>query len=420
MATPREARQERWSRVQELRRLLWQPPRPHGEQPQERVVGPLELFYDLVVVVLVAQAAHRLAGHLGWDGVGEFATVFALVWIAWLNGSLHHDLHGHDDARSRTIFLLQILALAPMGAYIGQAGGARSRPFAIAAATLFLLLAGIWFQANQGDGPEYRRASRLFIGGTVVTAVVLAVSAAVPFGARMPIWAALAVLYLAGFATMIVTASPLEARALLVTDALAERFGLLVIIVLGETVTGVVTGLAAEPTSSLTLIVALVGIVVGFGSWWTYFDFAGYRQPRAGQASTVQWMLAHLPITAAIATMGASMVSLVEHAHDSRTPVATAWVLSAGAAGVLCWTTVVAGSLPVWREKRMIYRPLTALCVVMAAVALGLAALRPAPLLLGLALVVVFSVPWGFAVARRLAVPDEPAGRATPPHRSAP
>jgi hypothetical protein len=42
---------ERWAR---LRRSLWQPPRPHGEQPRERTVGPLELFYDLAVVVLVA------------------------------------------------------------------------------------------------------------------------------------------------------------------------------------------------------------------------------------------------------------------------------------------------------------------------------------------------------------------------------
>jgi hypothetical protein len=45
-------RRERWAR---LRRSLWQPPRAHGEQPRERVVGPLELFYDLAVVVLVAQ-----------------------------------------------------------------------------------------------------------------------------------------------------------------------------------------------------------------------------------------------------------------------------------------------------------------------------------------------------------------------------
>ena len=75
----RRARQ-RWGR---LRRSLWQPPRPHGEQPRERAVGPLELFYDLAVVVLVAQAAHHLAGHLTWRGLGEFAVVFTLVWIAW-------------------------------------------------------------------------------------------------------------------------------------------------------------------------------------------------------------------------------------------------------------------------------------------------------------------------------------------------
>ena len=81
--------QERWAR---LRRSLWQRPRPHGEQPRERVVSPLELFYDLAVVVLVAQAAHRLAGHLTWAGLGEFAAIFTLVWIAWANGSLHLDI----------------------------------------------------------------------------------------------------------------------------------------------------------------------------------------------------------------------------------------------------------------------------------------------------------------------------------------
>jgi low temperature requirement protein LtrA len=69
--------------------------------PHERVVGPLELFYDLAVVVLVAQAAHHLAGHLTWPGLGEFAVVFTLVWIAWGNGSLHHELHGHEDACPR-------------------------------------------------------------------------------------------------------------------------------------------------------------------------------------------------------------------------------------------------------------------------------------------------------------------------------
>jgi hypothetical protein len=89
------------------------------------VAGPLELFYDLAAVVLVGQAAHRLARHLTWAGLGEFAVVFTLVQIVWVNGSLHHDLHGHEDARARSTFLLQILLLAGMGAFIPQAGGAR-------------------------------------------------------------------------------------------------------------------------------------------------------------------------------------------------------------------------------------------------------------------------------------------------------
>jgi hypothetical protein len=74
-----------------------------------------------------------------------------------------------------------------------------------------------------------------------------------------------------------------------------------------ETVTGVVTGLAAEPVSMLEVAVALVSVVVGFGAWWTYFDFAGDREPQQTPTATLRWVLAHLPPTAAVA---AAMVSL--------------------------------------------------------------------------------------------------------------
>ena len=45
--------------------------------------------------------------------------------IAWLNGSRpHHELHGHEDARGRTLFLPQFLVLVPLGAFIPEASGA--------------------------------------------------------------------------------------------------------------------------------------------------------------------------------------------------------------------------------------------------------------------------------------------------------
>jgi low temperature requirement protein LtrA len=114
-------------------------------------------------------------------------------------------------------------------------------------------------------------------------------------------------------------------------------------------------------------------------------------------------MFSHLPLTAAIAAMGAAMVSLVDHAHDARTPAATAWVLCAGVAVVLCSTMLVSASLRAWHRDRRVYRPLARACAAVAVACLGLGAARPAPLVLGLVLVLLLSIPWGLAVARRLA-----------------
>jgi low temperature requirement protein LtrA len=393
-------RRERWAR---LRNSLWQPPRPHGEQPRERVVGPLELFYDLAVVVLVAQAARHLAGHLTWGGLGEFAAVFTLVWIAWLNGSLHHELHGREDARARNTFLLQILVLVAMGAFIPEAGGARGAAFAVATGVLFAVLTVLWLLAARGDRPEYRRPSRLFVTGTAACAVLLAGTALLPASARVLAWGLLGAVYLAGFTAVILMANSAQTAPLTISGALIERFGLITIIVLGETLTGVVNGLAREPISGLTLAVGLVAVVVGFGAWWTYFDFAGHRHPRPAPAASLQWMLSHLPLTAAIAAMGAAMASLVDHAHGGRTPPATSWVLCAGAAVVLSATMLVAASLQAWQSDRGLYRPLARICAAVAVACLGFGAARPPPLFLGLALVVLLSIPWVFAVNRRLA-----------------
>ena len=392
-------RRERWNR---LRRSLWKPPRAHGEQPRERVVGPLELFYDLAVVVLVAQAAHRLAGHLTLPGLGQFAVVFTLVWIAWVNGSLHHELHGHEDARARNTFLLQILVLVTVGAFIPEAGAARGAAFAVASGVLFAVLAVLWGLAARGDGPAYRRSSRMYVAGTAACAVLLAATAFVPAIARIPAWGLIDAAYLAGFAALIITASPAEAAGLTITDALIERFGLLIIIVLGETLTGVVQGLASEQISGLTLSVGLIAVLIGFGAWWTYFDFAGRRHLKEEPAATLQWILGHLPVTAAIAVMGAAMVSLVRHADDGRTPAGAAWMLCAGVAVVLGATMLIAASLRTWRSDRGFYRPLARTCAGAAVLSLAVAALRPAPLILGIALVVLLSIPWVLAVWLRL------------------
>ena len=108
-------------------------------------------------------------------------------WAA--NGSLHHELHGHEDARARSTFLLQILVLVAMGAFIPEAAGARGAAFTVAAAVLFAVLAVIWLLAARGDRSQYRRTSGLFVTGTAAWAVVLAATVLLPASARVPAWA---------------------------------------------------------------------------------------------------------------------------------------------------------------------------------------------------------------------------------------
>ena len=96
----------------------------------------------------------------------------------------------------------------------------------------------------------------------------------------------------------------------------------------------------------------------------------------------------------------------------------SAWVLCAGTAIVLCATVLVAASLQEWRDDRQLHRPLSRLCVGVALACLALGALRPAPPLLAVTLVVLLSAPWLYAVRHRLIADDisPSAGTRNSPH----
>ena len=91
----------------------------------------LELFYDLTYVVVIGRIAHELAGDVSWRGVFRFAVVFGLVWIAWMSGTLYYELHGREDGRTRFFVFVQMLILALLAVYAGDASGEDGPAFAI-------------------------------------------------------------------------------------------------------------------------------------------------------------------------------------------------------------------------------------------------------------------------------------------------
>lgn len=155
------------------------PPRAHGELVPHRTVSFVELFYDLVYVVLIAQIAHNFAAHITWTGVWHFAVVFALVGIGWLNGSTYHNLHGREDGRSRSYIFAQMTVLALMAAYSAHALDPGSRDglwFSVLYAVLLILLSHQWWTVRRYDEAETdrRTITRWVFGHLVIAAGVLA------------------------------------------------------------------------------------------------------------------------------------------------------------------------------------------------------------------------------------------------------
>lgn len=374
-------------------RVWWRPPRAHGQAIEGRVVSFLELFYDLVFVVFVSQVAHALAARPDLVGVRDFVVVFTLVWYTWLNGTLYHDLHGSDDGRSRGYMFVQMSLIALISVYAGHAASDAEdgRWFAILLAVLLVWLAHQWWVVRRQDDPEMAATTTsYFVGLGGIWVLVVASVFVEGHGPRVLLWGiGAAVAILAPLVGVAFRRVQIE-QAFRVSASMAERFGLFTIIVLGEVMVGVVNGLRDAEHSSQTTVVGLLCLGIGFGIWWNYFDFVGLRSPRPGLAVRGVWLVTHLPLSMSVAATGAGMVSLIEHAGDRRTPVGSAWLI-AGAVAVLC---LCIATLMLLLDARPGARLVPTSLAGAAALALLAAAVRPAPWLLALVLVVLLSAVW--------------------------
>ena len=316
-----------------FKRWFWRPPRAHGEVDADRQVSVLELFYDLVYVAVLGQAAHQLAEHVSVRGVAEFAVVFALIWIAWINGSLYLELHGREDGRTRSIVFLQMGILVLLAVFTAGAADDSGRGFAVVYAIYQVVQTWLWYSVwrqDRRDHTEFLALAGGYVAGMGLSATVIGASALLPATPRLVVWAVLVVAWIVG-----ITLAARTSRAglgLTPTDSLVERFGLFIIIVLGEVVIGVVDGLSAAERDARTIVTGMLALSMGFGFWWIYFDLVGRRLPRAQRLALAYWVMSHLPIALAITAAGAGMVSLIGHAHDASTPAATSWLLAGAVA----------------------------------------------------------------------------------------
>ncbi|WP_102126037.1 low temperature requirement protein A [Deinococcus planocerae] len=349
-------------------RLWWQTPQLHAPGEDARRVTWLELFYDLVFVVVISRLAHHLAGHPDARSLGEFLLLFVPVWWVWLSVAYYNERFETYDLSFRAVTFFQMLAVAGMAATAEYGLGKTATGFALSYAFARALITWMWWRAGRHN-PGVRPVTDVYVRG---------------FSASIVLWTVAAfltgplALILKGVGLLIDLVTPLLTLAdqprVFPAPArkLPERFGLFVIIVLGESLVGVVNGLAeVETLGPVTVLRFVLGLLLGFGLWWVYFDYIGRREPDShNRWRFLAWSYLHLPLVVGITLIGA----MVEHAVAVEGPAepGVRWLLAGGFA--LFYLACMGLEFTLEPEKELLFtaRQLAPLRLLTAGVALTL------------------------------------------------
>ena len=280
-----------------------------------RASSPLELLFDLTFVVavalLVGEFAVAIAAGDGPASIPAFLSVFFGIWWAWMNFTWFSSAYDTDDVIFRLLTIVQMGGVLVLAAGVPRAFD--EADFAVATIGYVIMrlgLVGQWTRAAI-EHPERRHTALRFAIGVFVVQLGWVARLWLPEE-----WATASFLLL----VVLELALPLWAESAGMTPwhphHIAERFGLFVIILLGESVlaatVGVRTALAAGGVSPALVAIAAAGLLILVGIWWLYFlepSGAGLERYR-GRA--FYWGYGHYPLFAAIAATGAGLEVAVE------------------------------------------------------------------------------------------------------------
>ncbi|GAA1507887.1 low temperature requirement protein A [Nocardioides humi] len=301
--------------------------RMSGRDPEERhrVATPLELLFDLTFVVAFGTAASELAHALSADHVGAgivafcFAT-FAISW-AWINFTWFASAYDTDDWIYRLTTMLQMvgvlvfaLGLKPMFASVVDHGDTLDNDVMVAGYVVMRVAMVLqWWRASRHDTTR-RAACHAYIVSILAAQVLWCVLALVdlPVGTTFALMVVPFLIEIGGpaYAETRRGGTPWHAHHV------AERYGLMVIIALGEGMIGTMATLAALAEDGLTwdvALLALAGTALVFGMWWAYFVVPAADILHARRERSFVFGYGHMAVFGSIVAAGAGLDVVAYH-----------------------------------------------------------------------------------------------------------
>ncbi|MFL6494371.1 MAG: low temperature requirement protein A [Nitrososphaera sp.] len=307
----------------------------------------LELFYDLVFVVVIFQLANNLEEDFSLYGFLGFLALFVPVWWSWTGAAFYATRFDTDDLVHRILVLLQMVGAAALAVNVSDALGSGSAGFALSYAAIRIIL--VLEYVRTGINKSFSFATpliRRYSIGFLIAAILWIISAFIPPPARFLLW---------GIGLAIDFATPITARRLHSQFAphishLPERMGLFTIIVLGESVLEVVAGVSSMKFDIYSMSMLALGLSIPFSLWWLYFDSVDGVPIRAlrekGRFGVYSiWLFGHFPLVVAITSVGVGLGYITSNTHGLVLSDAEQWLvcgsvaLSLGAQGILQLST---------------------------------------------------------------------------------
>jgi low temperature requirement protein LtrA len=294
-----------------------------GRDPGEshRAATPLELLFDLTFVVAFGIAADELAHYLVEDHVkaalfGFGLAAFSITW-AWINFSWFASAFDCDDWIYRLTTMVQMvgvvvlaLGLPDVFESIDAGGTLDNRVMVAGYVVMRVAMVFQWLRAATQD-PARRRACLTYATAITVAQAgwIVLLIAETSLGVTFAGVVLLVLVECAGpwIAEKREGGTPWHAHHIV------ERYGLLVIIALGEGVLGTIASLSAVvgpegPGWSVdAALVALAGIGLTFGMWWTYFVVPSAPILHARRNLSFGWGYGSIPIIGAVVATGAGL-----------------------------------------------------------------------------------------------------------------
>ncbi|MBM7505154.1 low temperature requirement protein A [Agromyces aurantiacus] len=291
-------------------------------------VTTFELFFDLVFVFAFTQVTQYMAATHSAIGILQALTILGLLWwswvsYAWLANQTHVDEGFVKLGMSIAMIAMFVVALVIPEAYVDLPGGLYG-PMVLVVAYVVVRVAhlSLYYVAAAQDPPLRRQVLRTSTAMLVGSGFLIA--GALVDGA-LQTWLWLVGLGLDVLLTYLTSAG----GSWRVHSAAhwAERFGLVVILALGESIVAIGVGAAREPISVPIIVGATLAVLVSIALWWLYFDttqLAAERElsqlrggSRAGLAIDGYTYL-HFALIAGIVLAALGVEDVIAHVDDTE------------------------------------------------------------------------------------------------------